>query len=99
MGGISDRQRVWVLLFTALGVVALVFLAAGLSELELLPGKPHPILDLLGDLLRAIFGAIPDGQAFGSLYVVLIWVAMLLLIVLLFFLIFMPRTKSQGSRW
>jgi hypothetical protein len=99
MGGISDRQRVRVLLFTALAVVALVFLAAGLSGLELLPGKPHPLLDMLGDLLRAIFGAIPDGQAFGPLFVVLIWVAMLLLIVLLFLLILMARTKTQGSRW
>lgn len=87
------------LLFSGLAVVALVFLAAGLSNLEFLPGRPHPILDLLGDVLRAIFGAIPDSQAFGSLFVILIWVAMLLLIILVFYLIIMPRTKTRGSRW
>lgn len=95
----SNRQRHWVLLFSGLAVVALVFLAAGLSDLEFLPGRPHPILDLIGDLLRAIFGAIPEGQAFGPLFVVLIWAAMLLLILLVFYLIIMPRTKTQGSRW
>ena len=99
MGGMSNRQRHGVLLFTALVVVALVFLAAGLSGLELLPGKPHPILDVIGDLLRAIFGAIPSRQAFGSLFVILIWVALLLLLLLVFYVAIMPRTKTQGSRW
>jgi lysylphosphatidylglycerol synthetase-like protein (DUF2156 family) len=99
MGVMSNRRKVWVLLFTALAVVALVFLAAGLSDLEFLPGTPHPFLDQLGDVLMAIFGAVPDIQAFGSLFVILIWVAMLLLILLVFYLIIMPRTKTQGSRW
>jgi hypothetical protein len=99
MGWMSNRRRIWVLLFTALAVVALVFLAAGLSDLELLPGKPHPLLDLIGDLLRAIFGAIPGREAYGSLFVILIWVALLLLLLLVLYAAIMPRTKKQGSRW
>ena len=95
----SDRQRIWVLLFTASAVVALVLLAGGLSDLEFMPGRPHPLLDRLGDLLRAIFGSIPDSQGFGPLFVVAIWVALLLLIVLLFYAIIMPKTKARGSRW
>ncbi len=95
----SNRQRQWVLLVSGLALVALVFLAAGLSDLEFLPGRPHPSLALIGDVLRAIFGAIPDSQAFGPLFVILIWAALLLLILLVFYLIIMPRTKTQGSRW
>jgi len=99
MGRMSNRQRHRVLIFSALAIGALVFLAAGLSDLEFLPGRPHPILDLLGDLLRAIFGAIPDSQTFGSLVGIVIWVAMLLMILLIFYLVIMPRTKTKGSRW
>ena len=95
----SNQRKHRVLLFSGLAVVALVFLAAGLSDLEFLPGKPHPSLDLIGDVLRAIFGAIPDSEAFGSLFGIVVWVSMLLLILLIFCLVIMPRTKTRGSRW
>jgi lysylphosphatidylglycerol synthetase-like protein (DUF2156 family) len=94
-----SRRRFRVLLFSGLAIAAIMILSAGLADLEFLPGRPFPGLDQLGELLRAIFGAIPSADAFGSLFVILIWVALLLLVLILFYSVVLPRTKTQGSRW
>lgn len=57
----TSRQRLWMLLFSGLTIVALVLLASGLNDLELLPGRPLPFgKQAEGD------ASLPAGGTLGS---------------------------------
>lgn len=44
----ADRQRLWLLPFLGIAIVAIVLLAAGLPQFELRPGQPFPFQILIG---------------------------------------------------
>ncbi len=41
------RKKLWILLLLGIGIVATILLAAGLSQLELRPGRPFPLAGIL----------------------------------------------------
>jgi uncharacterized SAM-binding protein YcdF (DUF218 family) len=75
----TSRQRLWMLLFSGLTIVALVLLASGLNGLELLPGRPLPFgKQATGDT------PLPAGGTLGSELLRYVFMAIFGLAVVLF---------------
>lgn len=75
----KSRRKLWVLLLLGIAIVALVLLAAGLSDLEFLPGRPLPRRAQAAEMLKAVFGAVPGSDVLGIILAAVYFFAILLL--------------------
>ncbi|MGD2205810.1 MAG: DUF4129 domain-containing protein [Anaerolineae bacterium] len=81
----TDRKRLWVIILSGFAIIAIVLLAAGLSDFELLPGRRLPRREETAD--SVVWLPTPSGGD-GFLYVVLFLLLQLLLpLSILYFLI------------
>jgi hypothetical protein len=92
---LRDRKRLWVLLLSIAAIVALVFLSAGLSGLELMPGRPLPRDEDAAALARLFFPDLPGSEILGFIFVGLYFFAVLLLPFAIVYFIVSP----QARRW
>ncbi len=94
----TSRQRLWVLLISGLAIVAMVLLAAGLSDLEFLPGRPLPRRARAGETLELFFGAIPGSEVFGFIFMALYYIAVLLLPLAIIYVLISPEARKRVVR-
>ncbi|MGE5222415.1 MAG: DUF4129 domain-containing protein [Omnitrophica WOR_2 bacterium] len=89
----SQRQKRLVFIFSILGMAAMLFLAAGLSDIELKPGQQFPSL---GDLQGAVsqYGA-PFGQFVLSLMRLVYLLGLILLPVMILYLLFSKEARKR----
>lgn len=80
----AKYNKLWILFSLGIGGVAIIFLSAGLSRLELLPGHAFP----LGRILQAIinspgtpFAAMPLPGILWSVLIILFWILLLIWII------------------
>ncbi|MFN2291062.1 MAG: DUF4129 domain-containing protein [Anaerolineae bacterium] len=82
-----ERSRRWVLVVSALAIAAILLLAAGLSSVELLPGRPLPRGGEQGQGGALPFASLPVGviafliRAFGFVMLVLLPLALIYVLV------------------
>jgi hypothetical protein len=86
----NDRLRV--IVFTALAAVTLLFLAAGLSQLELLPGRPLPVI-LEEERSRGDFQGLPGGDLIILILRVFYFLGLVLLPFFIIYLILIPKAR------
>jgi uncharacterized membrane protein YhaH (DUF805 family) len=94
----TGRRRFWVLLFSGLAILAMVFLAAGLSDLQFLPGHPLPRRAESDDLLGGFFRPFPGSEILGYLFLAFYYVALLLLPVAIVYFIISPDMRRRVIR-
>jgi hypothetical protein len=96
-GIVTDRRRLWVVLFAGAAVAALVLLAAGLPDLELSEGQALPRFRQAADTLYTP-GQSASSKLLGDAIMVLFFVALLLLPISLVYLIFSPDARKRVLR-
>jgi hypothetical protein len=85
-------------LVLGLAIVALVILAAGLSDLSLLPGRPLPRFTQPGGDVGAALGALPGSEIFGFLLAAFYVLGILLLPVAIVYVIISPEARKRVVR-
>jgi 4-amino-4-deoxy-L-arabinose transferase-like glycosyltransferase len=94
----TDRKRIGVLLFSGLAIAAIVLLAAGLSDLELQPGRPLARREQAEEALRLFSTEIPGADILGYAFVVLYYLAVLLLPFAIIYVIISPEARKRVLR-
>jgi hypothetical protein len=95
---ITNRQKLWVLLFSGLAIVAMVFLAIGLSDLQFLPGRSLPRRGEASELLGVFFRPIPGSEILGYLFMGFYYFALLLLPFAIIYFIISPDLRRRVLR-
>lgn len=95
---VGNRKRLGLLLFLGLAIVALLILAAGLSELAFQPGRPLPPRAQPTGTLEGIFGPLPGSELFGLLLTVIYLLGILLLPVAIVYVIVSPEARKRVVR-
>ncbi len=94
----TSRQRLWMLLFSGLTIVALVLLASGLSDLELLPGRPLPRGTREAGDVGSSLGGIPASELLYYVFMVIYGLAVVLLPFALIYVIVSPDARKRVIR-
>jgi len=93
----TGRKRLWTLVFSAIAVAAMVFLSAGLSEFELLPGQPFSLGRMALSWLSG--GGLSPGEApVGILVRAIFILAGLLLPFAIIYFIISPEARKRVLR-
>jgi hypothetical protein len=96
-GWVTENRRILGLVFLGLAIVALIILAAGLSDLTFLPGRPLPRFAQpaggLGDL-----PALPGSELLGFLLSAFYVLGILLLPVAIVYVIISPEARKRVVR-
>jgi hypothetical protein len=90
--------RLWLLVLAGVGVVALILLAGGLSQVELLPGHPLPRRAQSENPLNLFAGAMPGSNLVGFLLVAMYLFALLLLPFAIVYFILSPDARRRVLR-
>ena len=93
-----NRSRFWTLLLLGLAIVTLVVLAAGLSDLQLQPGRPLPRGMEAEDLLGIGLGELPRNPFGEVLILALFFLAQLLLPIAIVYVIISPEARKNVLR-
>lgn len=94
----TSRQKLWVLLFSALAIVALVLLASGLKDFELLPGRPLPRGTQTTDNVAGLPGRIPGSELLRYAFMVIFGLAIALLPFALVYVIVSSDARKRVLR-
>jgi hypothetical protein len=92
------RKRLWPFLFVIAAVLAVVFLSAGLSGVELLPGHPLPRDGKAGDSFQSLFSSIPTSEICLPIFSILYFVFVLLTPFAIFYVIVSPEARKRVLR-
>jgi hypothetical protein len=95
---ITSRRRLWVLLFSGVAILAMVFLAVGLGDLQFLPGRPLPRRDAADELLRAFFRPLPGSEILGWIFLGFYYFSLLLLPFAIIYFIISPDVRRRVLR-
>jgi hypothetical protein len=98
MTSMTKRRRLWVVVFSGLAIVAIVLLAAGLADLEFLPGRPLARRAQAEDTLGAFFGKLPGTEICGFLFMAVYFIAILLLPIAIVYVIISPDARRRVLR-
>ena len=94
----TDRKRIGVLLVSALAIAALVLLVAGLSDLELQPGRPLARRGQTGDAAALFPGGVTGAELLSYLLAVVYFAAILLLPFAIVYVIVSPEARKRVLR-
>ena len=86
---VRNRTRMRVLVFAGITIVALLLLAAGLSQVEMRPGAPFPRVGNSGMELEE-YGNLPGGEAIILVIRAVFTLSIILLPVCIIYLIISP---------
>jgi hypothetical protein len=95
---VTDRKRRGVLLFSVLAIVAIVLLVAGLSDLELQPGRPLLRREQAAGTPALFPGGVTGARLLGTLLAVVYFVAVLLLPFAIVYVIVSPEARKRVLR-
>jgi hypothetical protein len=93
----TSRKRLW-LFFLGMSILAMVLLAAGLSDLEFLPGQPLPQRAQPTETPQLFSGSIPGRQILGLLLTIAYFVGILLLPFAIVYVIVSPDARRRVVR-
>jgi hypothetical protein len=93
----TKRKRFWILCFSGIAVAAMIFLSAGLSDLEFLPGQPFS-LERGGQLQQGVPGSLPGGEPLMNLVRVFFALALLCLPLLVVYFIVSSDFRKRVLR-
>ncbi|MGD9148388.1 MAG: hypothetical protein PVI80_22685, partial [Anaerolineae bacterium] len=94
----TSRQRLWMLLFSGLTIVALILLASGLNNLELLPGRPLPFgRQATGDEPLPAGGSLAS-ELLNYAFIVIFGLAIVLFPFALIYVIVSPDARKRVIR-
>jgi hypothetical protein len=91
-------RRIGLIVLVGIGVVALILLAGGLSQLDLLPGHPLPRRPQDSNPLDLLSGATPGDKLFSFVLLALYLFALLLLPFALVYVILSPDARRHVLR-
>lgn len=92
-----NRTRMRVLVFAGITIVTLLLLAAGLSQVEMLPGEPLPLGGKPG-MDQGQFGSLPGGETIILVIRAIFTLSIILLPVFIIYLIVSPQARKQFFR-
>ncbi len=92
-----QRPRLMAIVSTAIAALALFFLAAGISQLELLPGQPLPTI-LEQERAQGSFPALPGGDFILFFIRVVYFLGLVLAPFFVIYLVLNPKARKQFLR-
>jgi hypothetical protein len=95
--GARKNARLRAVVFTGLAVAALIFLAAGLAQLELLPGLPLPTI-LQEEQPQSSIEGLPGGDLIIFILRTIYFIGLILLPFFVIYLIINPKARKQFLR-
>ena len=90
---VRKHQKLLALFSVGIAVLAMLLLSTGLSELELIPGRPFSLEDYAA-LQAGQNGPLPGGDALLFIVRVVYWIALALLPILIIWLIVSPEARK-----
>jgi hypothetical protein len=94
----TSRQRLGIFLFSGFTIVALVLLASGLNDLELLPGRPLPRGTRAAGDVDSFLGGIPGSELLHYAFMVVFGLAVVLFPFALIYVIVSPDARKRVIR-